>query len=99
MSVLMVRIGGLVGYPNREQCNDGGNQIECRVGCFGENPQATGGNSYHDFENRNGHRGQHGVAGDRTLFLPHGARTVDGRRSSHIGIISVRWFAAKSLLW
>src|SRR5947207_13444607 len=95
MSVLMVGIGRLVGYTNREQCNDGGNQIEGGVSCFGEDSQATGCNAYHHFENRNGHRGQHGVARDRTLLLAHGPRAVDGRCSRHIGIISVGWFAAK----
>src|SRR5882724_2803204 len=99
MSVLMVGIGGLVGYPNREQCNDGGNQIERGVSCFGEDSQATGCNAYHHFENSNGHRSQHGVARDRTLFLAHGPRAVDGRRYRHIVIISVGWFAAKLHLW
>src|SRR2546430_6446204 len=99
MSVLMIGVGGLVGYTNREQCNDGGNQIKCRVGRFGEDSQATRCDAYHYFESSDSHRRQHGVACDRTLFRAHGAWTVDGRRSRHTGIISVRWFAAKSLLW
>ena len=69
------------------------------MGCLGEDSKATGGNAYHHFENSNGHRRQHGVARDRTLFLAHGAWTVDGRSSRHIGIISVGWLAAKFVSW
>src|ERR1700693_2340229 len=99
MSVLMVGVSRLVGYTNREQGDDGGDQIECGVGRLREDSQAAGCNADHYFKRSNGHRGQHGVAGDRTLFRAHGARTVDRRCSRHTGIISVRWFAAKLLLW
>src|SRR6266478_2326111 len=99
MSVLVVGIGRLVGYANREQRNDGGDQVECGVGRLGEDSQAAGCNAYHHFEDSDGHRRQHGVACNRTLLRAHRARTVDRRCSSHTGIISVGWFAAKLLLW
>ena len=99
VTVLVIGIGRLVGNTDREIGDDGGDEVESRVGRFGKNSQAAGGDADHNFESGDGDSGEDGVAGDSPLVLAHVFGRVGDGGIRHVGIIAAQCGASKDESW
>ena len=99
VTVLVIGIGRLVGNTDREIGDDGGDEVESRVGRFGKNSQAAGSDADHDFESGDGDGGEDGVAGDSPFVLAHVFGRVGDGGIRHVGIIAAHCDASKDESW
>ena len=88
MAVLVIGVRGLIGDPDREECQDRRDKVEPGMRGLGKNAQAAGGYSHNDLQAGDDDCGQNRVPRRCTFFRAHQFRRRNGRATRHAGIIA-----------